>query len=197
MKILNKYSGIIIAILFILFLESIFLFMRSKFIDISLLIMQLFNDFPAHSIIYSFVFLVSVLGISVIPLIKNKYITVIIGFAISFAYAIDFIYMNINGIGFSLNDLSILSLEFQNYFHHVFYIYYQEIAYGVLIGISVFTCFRIIRTKIYFRISNYFVILPILSIFCVFIIQLKTNATFSLRIPSPYKIASYLIYWNS
>ena len=197
MKILNKYSGIIIAILFILFLESIFLFMRSKFIDISLLIMPLFNDSPAHSIIYSFVFLVSVLGISVIPLIKNKYITVIIGFAISFAYAIDFIYMNINGIGFSLNDLSILSLEFQNYFHHVFYIYYQEIAYGVLIGISVFTCFRIIRTKIYFRISNYFVILPILSIFCVFIIQLKTNATFSLRIPSPYKFASYLIYWNS
>ena len=137
------------------------------------------------------------LGISVVPLIKNKYIAVIIGLAISFAYAIDFIYLEINGIGFSLNDLSILSLEFQNYFHHAFYIYYQEIAYGILIGIFIFTCFKIIRTNIYFRISNYFIILPILSIFYVFIIQLKTNATFSLRIPSPYKFASYLIYWNS
>ena len=75
--------------------------------------------------------------------------------------------------------------------------YYTEMLYGLLIGIASFVCFYFFRIITVKRIPSFFVIVPIFSFFLTSAIQVKTAATFSLRIPSPQKALSYLVYWYS
>ena len=192
---MKRYLPILLSLVLIFILENTFYLLNSKTESLLDIFVFFSNKSLFKSISYFLTFLICIVSIAISPYIRNVYIAVIIGFIISLSYAVDFSYLNINGRGVTLTDLTILFSEFQNYSRHVFSTYSSEIQYGLLVGIGIIIFFYLCRIFTDKRISNYFVLVPIFSIILTSAIQVKTAATFSFGLPSPQKVLSYLVYW--
>ena len=179
----------------VLLLENIFYLINNKTESLFDIFVFFSNKSFFKAISYFITFLICIFSIAISPLIRNVYIAVIMGLIISLSYAVDFCYLNINGRGVTLTDLTILISEFQNYSRHAFVTYFSEIQYGLLFGIGIIICFYLFRISTDKRIPSYFVIVPIFSIILTSAIQVKTAATFPFGLPSPQKALSYLVYW--
>lgn len=180
---MKRYLHILLSLVFIFILENTFYLLNSKTESLLDIFVFFFNKSLFKSICYFLTFLICIVSIAISPYIRNVYIAVIIGFIISLSYAVDFSYLNINGRGVTLTDLTILFSEFQNYSRHVFSTYSSEIQYGLLVGIGIIIFFYLCRIFTDKRISNYFVLVPIFSIILTSAIQVKTAATFHSGFP--------------
>ena len=138
---MKRYLPILLSLVLIFILENIFYLLNSKTESLLDIFIFFSNKSLFKSISYFLTFLICIVSIAISPYIRNVYIAVIIGFIISLSYAVDFSYLNINGRGVTLTDLTILFSEFQNYSRHVFSTYSSEIQYGLLVGIGIIIFF--------------------------------------------------------
>jgi len=111
---MKKYYPILLLMILALLLENIFYLINNKTESLFDIFVFFSNQSFFKAISYFITFLICIFSIAISPFIRNVYIAVIMGLIISLSYAVDFCYLNINGRGVTLTDLTILVSEFQN-----------------------------------------------------------------------------------
>jgi glucan phosphoethanolaminetransferase (alkaline phosphatase superfamily) len=149
---------------------------------------------------YIFVNIIGFISIVSFLFIKNKTIYFSFFFLVLLTYILDLVYKNINGVGLTLNDLSVMELEGKGLFFQAISTFRESIFYALTVllffSIFIFILRWVINKYQYFINLKWILLLYSIALIFSFTIFYKTAGSTYTR-PADFKVLNTIIYHYS